>query len=405
MDQTYFTTTKHTSYDVCSNLTLKQLESVALTRGITGAVCFVLCFATFIFELVYMCRLKKTTTLQRLFLYLTFSTLLYVGVLSLHIEHFWRYDSHIQGIVCKTIGFLDQYTGSVQLMFTVGITIALFNSLFRIVCTPFNRLARAVKPSNKQQKLRCGYTMETVLVIVCFVVPAFFAWIPFIRAPYGETGPWCWIVSEDKSCFKRSDAYLEQILLWYVPFILVTSFSFLCVFVLLLFFIYVRCWLRFLPQQAIDKVKEMCLLFSFLLMLCIVCIVETVTRNAVDKKKYDAFGLWMAYAIITPIGGIVIPISFFVYFLYNKCTSKKEPQEMDNQPRRESDHADVADGFFHPPNRVSAASNTDERSQNFWTCSGDTFASLSGSSYVNVKQPLLDSGRNSSSSRGYYETT
>ena len=75
----------------------------------SGVVCFVLCLATFLFELVYICRKKKSSTLQRFFVYLTFSSLLYSAALSFHLERYFLYDQQIQCYVCEVVGFFDQY--------------------------------------------------------------------------------------------------------------------------------------------------------------------------------------------------------------------------------------------------------------------------------------------------------
>ena len=93
----------------CSNMNVGRVHQLAMVRGVAGVVCFVLCLATFLFELVYICRKKKSSTLQRFFVYLTFSSLLYSAALSFHLERYFLYDQQIQCYVCEVVGFFDQY--------------------------------------------------------------------------------------------------------------------------------------------------------------------------------------------------------------------------------------------------------------------------------------------------------
>ena len=114
----------------CTNVTVRQGNIAALTRGVTAIVCFVLCSLALLFQVTYICRLRNTNTLQRLFLYLTISTVFYTGVLSLHLQHYFRFE--FQETFCEVVGVLDQYTGSVQLLLTLGITVVLFHKVLSI---------------------------------------------------------------------------------------------------------------------------------------------------------------------------------------------------------------------------------------------------------------------------------
>ena len=107
------------SYASCTNLS--HFRSLSLTRGTTVGVCFLLC----LLKLVLICASKTWKTIhQRLFLYLTISTILYLAILTLHFEHYFDYPG--QDKFCVAVGFLDEYSGMVQLFFTLGITLFLF---------------------------------------------------------------------------------------------------------------------------------------------------------------------------------------------------------------------------------------------------------------------------------------
>ncbi len=77
--------------------------------NLTSFICFLLCYLT----LVLICTSKTWKTLhQRLFLYLTALTTLYLTILTLHIEHYFGYTG--QDKFCVAFGFLGEYAGMVQ---------------------------------------------------------------------------------------------------------------------------------------------------------------------------------------------------------------------------------------------------------------------------------------------------
>ena len=80
------------SFSNCTNLRPQDVRLVALTRGATGAACFVVS----VLALVVVLRVKglaglKGSTQTRLMSYLLLSTSAYLLVLSAHMEHYWNY--------------------------------------------------------------------------------------------------------------------------------------------------------------------------------------------------------------------------------------------------------------------------------------------------------------------------
>ena len=303
----------------CSNITEQNLKNLALTRGITGLVCFVLCLITLITELVLACRQRKfRTILHRLFIYLTISTAVYLAVLSLHIEHYFEYPFRHK--FCIAIGFMDQYTGSVQLFITFGITAFLFYKVFT-VCQD------CIRPLPCEGNRCYSISLEVIFVIVSFLIPLAFDWVPFVLTPYGETGPWCWIESVVSQCKESREGFWEQMMLRYVPFGLVA----LCSFGLILAMVAVFVWMRYreIIRVRIDGIiKETCLLLAFLVVFCMLFLTEVVTR-LVLYKNMSIYALWLIYAISTPISGVVIPIGFFSYLQCKLCcTNHKQGHDV-----------------------------------------------------------------------------
>ena len=384
----------------CTNLTVHQGNIAALTRGVTGIVCFVLCSLALLFQVVYICHLRHSNTLQRLFLYLTVSTVFYMGVLSLHLEHYFRYSG--QETACVVIGVLDQYTGSVQLLLTLGITVVLFHKLLSLSET-YQRVASRFKPSTHSKRLKRGYCYEATLCIISLLLPWAFIWVPFLskRGSYGLSGPWCWIQSKDPlTCDKIARGILQQTLLWYAPYGLVAVVSFLCIFCVLIFFCYLRFHRRILEKQTQAVIKEMLLLLAFLVMFCVVWLVESTIRGVLNISHVDYFVLWMVYAIITPIGGIVVPIGFLVYLF---CSKFSKPSSSPVVTVREYSNLQTgrdADRFIHNPSRISAASRTSDRDyKQFLTRSGETTTT------DQETKPLFGSACTNGSAYRYLSTT
>lgn len=282
--------------------------------------CFFLCLAAFVFELLYICRRKgKSTTLQRLFVYLTISNVLYTGVLSLHVEHYFTYDEAVQCIVCMVIGFSDQYGGSVQLLLTLGIVMKLFHKVIAF-CRP--------KKINKGHFSHHHLKYEALFVVVCFVLPFTVIWVPFRKngpGGYGLDGPWCWIDSltivKDR-CDDNNEAFLEQLLLWYVPFAAVSFVSLFCIVATIIFLVYICLHHNMKTRKNIITVLfDMFLLIPFLVVFCCVCLTEVsivVLFQEFTYPRIDNYIPWMVYAIVTPIGGGVMSIAFFIYLVRRK---------------------------------------------------------------------------------------
>jgi len=364
--------------DTVCNVTVRHAEIAALTRGVTSIICFLLCLLALVFEVVYICHQKRTNTLQRLYLYLTVSTVFYTGILSLHIEHGFRYEG--QDGFCTAIAVLDQFTGSIQLILTLGITLILFYKV--IACFEFfAKVKTRFKPHGGLKRQQIGYILEVVLCATSIILPWFVIWIPFLSttgSTYGAgTSPWCWIESKDPTtCEQLERGMLEQILLWYVPFGLVAIISVCCIVSILIFFCYLRSYKSILKAQTQALIRDMILLLVFLVFFCTVWLIETIIRiiiNAAAFPDKDIFALWMVYAIITPVGGISVPLGFFFYFSCSKVSKLVSSNRSDITVLEYSEIQTGRRGnnLFHSPSRITPMSHTSDRDSKFFMTDDD----------------------------------
>ena len=298
-------------YINCTNLTDSEFHQLPLARGVTAAICLLLCIITLL--LIIITKTYKST-LQRLFLYLTLSTVAYLAVLALHIEHYFEFKSP-NLTLCKAIGFLDEYTGSVQLLYTLEITLLLFYKVSDKLCLINERL-----PCRRPQCCCIRYTPGAILFFIPWIIPILFDVVPFFITPYGETGPWCWIKTLDNNCSAIKSGLWEQLGIWYIPFGLVGVIS----LGFIIFMTIVFCTWICKRSQRICGLKtilaETLLLMGFLVAYCILYSIELTGRIIATKK--NIFGVWITYAISTPLSAVIIPIAFLIYLL-GKGTIKK----------------------------------------------------------------------------------
>ena len=288
-------------------------------------ICCLFCVVT----LVLICIKKRWgTTYERLFLYLTIATVVYLAVLSMHMEHYWH-NMYKEDTVCHVVGFLDQSSGLVQLLFTLEVALFL---LYQALLA--KRLKQYITRIKKWYKdLNCKFHPETFLFTFSLIFPFAVAVIPFYLTPYGEAGPWCWISRVlQHGCTKSNQGRLwKQLGMWHIPYLFVALCSFLALLLTVGSLIRIL-WLKsndenqrgnveerqhLLNEQSVlqnrlsNNIAESVLLACFLFVYCILCGIEVVLYILMDNK--DSFPLWLAYAISTPISGVIIPFSFFPY--------------------------------------------------------------------------------------------
>ena len=194
----------------------------------------------------------------------------------------------------------DQYTGSVQLFFVVGVSGHFVYHSFDIFFSISNK---GLSPKQK-------VVLETLLVVVSLVGPALYVWIPFIAVPYGETGPWCWIRTLNRQCHDIKGSFWEQMGIWYIPFGITAVFS---LFAIILFLLSVRYRFIKIRKHRGQKKGEAIVLIVFLSTHSLLFVIEFVSHLISTVKKADYFGVWMLYAVSTPLGVVSLPIGLLVY--------------------------------------------------------------------------------------------
>ena len=289
------------SFKNCSGFTDDQIMAVALVRGVTAGVCGAILLLVLVVLLILAIRPKSRDRMsgsvdKRLTIWLTAVTVLAELFLALSLVYYFN-PSNVA--FCQADGFLTQYFGSVQLLFTLWISLTLFFEVCKASC--------ALK-LECMDKTCCGCKIkipfEVGLYFAMFIVPAIMA-IPFTTDSYGPIGPWCWIRSSKENCNEHTAGRTAQIVLWNVPFGLVALLTIALIITAL-------CLLCCLFKKCKPKlgVINSIVILTFLFITLAMCILEVATCD-VSIDHYD-YGTWVVFTVSAPLGQLAIPLALLV---------------------------------------------------------------------------------------------
>ena len=88
--------------------------------------------------------------------------------------------------LCVVVGLADQYTGTVQLFFTVGVAAYFVSYFLKLFCKQPNI---NIDLENSKKRVAKRRVLEIFFVVASVFGPALYVWVPFKAVPYGETGP------------------------------------------------------------------------------------------------------------------------------------------------------------------------------------------------------------------------
>ena len=172
------------------------VAAVSSGSAMVSALCCV-----FVIGLIFLFK-KHYFFTQRLILYHCLAALLrsFSTILRLH-RLGYQNDTSALEPVCILSAFTNQVTLWILLVDYSVIT--------------FTLLMTAVFQKNVAH-------LEGPFIVLIFIFPLTFNWIPFINNSYGRFGPWCWIRSVHYSdCSEHQFGIILQYLMWNVPFVLI----------------------------------------------------------------------------------------------------------------------------------------------------------------------------------------
>lgn len=304
------------SFPKCSGFTDEQLKQLALLRGITSVVCCtILCIVLVLLAILGKCYYERSrvcgTVIKRFTIGLTAISVPCILTYALQLKHYFHpQDDEF----CEADGFLVMYTGTVQSIFTIGISLVLFVKVWKATTSwkPLDEFYEKVKALTFTC---CGWKVNIIEVsfyALMIVFPLLFDWIPFVTSSYGpaiSAIAWCWIRNyAANNCSTDQAGLWEEILIWEVPFGLVA---------ILVLGLFVTSLCLLLKHTKVHRLIEvgvlhyafllalLSLLF-FLLALRIICLVYYFS------VKGQHFTLWVTDSIAYPLTVTFIPLALLI---------------------------------------------------------------------------------------------
>ena len=183
---------------VCSLYDTHPYVIVAAVSSGSAMVSALCCI--FVIGLIFLFK-KHIFFTQRLIIYHCLAALVRAIALILRLHRLgYKNDSTSLKVLCAISGFMDQLSLWYLLVDYSVITFTLFMT--------------AVFHKNVAR-------LEGLFIVLIFVFPLTFNWIPFINDSYGRSRSWCWIrIINFDDCSEHKFGKILQVALWVVPFYL-----------------------------------------------------------------------------------------------------------------------------------------------------------------------------------------
>ena len=277
---------------VCSAFEGEDFAIVAGVGAASGFISFVACLG--VITLIFLFK-KYLFFTQRLILYLTIAALLHsVGFMLRRVDY--THENEATRGFCVFIGFFE-------------LTMA-WAELIAICCITINLFLNAVLRKNTEK-------LEKIYIVMIFIFPFIFSWIPFINRAYGKAGAWCWIRSrtEDDSCATFKFGIYLRFILWYIP-LYVTLIVLIVVYIIIIYKLSRDKWqyegkydpeakqLRERRQKEVQPIIWYPLIY---LLINIAPFINRIHDTAVDSPLLV---LWYLHAAILPLQGGFLAVAF-----------------------------------------------------------------------------------------------
>ena len=267
----------------CMEFASTNLKIVAAIRAALAVVSFVLCLIAIV---INVASHKYVFHLHRMVLYFSIS-----GILAGITKALNRVDYFVENngtkAFCMASGFMDEYASWTNIL-----------SAFAIGCTLFTE----VLGRNNNSKF-----VHRFWLLLIFVFPLSFNWIPFIHLTYGQSADWAWctmrIILEDCSTFTL--ALVFNYMIWFVPaFVLSMAVIVLYIITVVIVIRRRREWNlthdHFISNKKKKMTKEVGSVLFLVLGFVFVNSLSLILR-IIQLVGGKAFPLWIIYAIFTPL--------------------------------------------------------------------------------------------------------
>lgn len=199
---------------------------------------------TVIFAIILFRKVQLFT--QRLILYLSIAAMLYSVATASSKTDYYTVNEDTEEF-CKWIAFATQYTQWCLLMAVCVIT--------------GDILVRMVRTEKAEHPNKTSPYLELFYIVLIFLAPASFNWLPLLWHLYGISGDWCWVrdtvVGDDGHCQthnKKGQAL--QFGLWYGPLFLVCCMIVISYVIIYFLLRYQRRHMNIYNLEKIQLIRE-----------------------------------------------------------------------------------------------------------------------------------------------------
>lgn len=275
----------------CINFSQPVFIAVGAIRATTGSISTLA--SVFVISLILLFK-KYEVFAQRLIMYLSITVMLNGLSRATQVINYPYYpDDKNTKNFCIFIGFFDQLT---VWMYHVASVVIMFYIYTKTVHL-------------KDLK------WEKFYLVITFIVPFFFAWIPFVGGTYGQAGPWCWIRRTNDDCTERELGIIYRYALFYGPsyFILIAILGMIIIMRIVIYKKKDKLILNVNPDEIKQYnmlVKETRELVWYPVILIIVQLPAVVNRITEELQDNIIYPLWFIHAIIFPLQGAFICIAY-----------------------------------------------------------------------------------------------
>ena len=284
-----------------SNITLAQMRDISLPGRIVSPVCLVV-IALILLLLIF--HKAYTSTLQRLFLYLSIFTVIQEACMTLGYATQFEYSEHKK--FCDAMNIFWQWSNAVGYLLTLAIIVFLPYKIYeRFKGDPFPRLSRSKC---------CRIALECLFIFIVLVLPLAYI-LPFVDCGYHLL--LCRVSLTSIYHMTKNCTILTSLVPSIVP-----AIDFIGIFVVTIALSVVFCCLaREYRETRTTLCRTLILLGFFVGYIIISLIFSTVT--VVYAARHDILAkllnfLEMVMAVILSVFQLIFPLGFLFYlYSYN----------------------------------------------------------------------------------------
>ncbi len=305
----------------CTELSVSHYEDLALARGLVGMVCFAIAMAILLFMVRGLFKSKLTKgPLEWIVIYLATLTIvddvLFLAIMLPTLSEWFGF--------CRALGIGLELVNWVQQGCTIIIAFHQLFLLYKLIQIR-NQYTALTTPSEVMAKKgkaikKCHYAL---LLLVWLPVLLNVVWLPFeAESEFQEQEPeWCWIVSITDDCEKDGLEFAEELIMWYIPNLIVTVIVSFTAVATLIVWVYTAFKKRHQGVFIVNenyKPNNLITLITYTL-FTLICLVELSVRTYTMIYRKHNFALWMIFAVVTPFRDILLPLCYGVQaLLYRK---------------------------------------------------------------------------------------